>query len=217
MSRRHWSMGLSGVILAMIGVWGAWVWHRVAALVVSGWDLAEFVKFVPGASAVRELFYVPVWCGAIILAFLAHHPVAKPDESTRQQFVNMAACSVLFMAAVALMIAILPPYPQLIEDYGSAESRWRFVLGVSGLLLVGVSWLAQRWLRRMAGPMLVALALIGALPALWQFLKVREPIEAVYGSPIGWGWGVSVFLSGWTMVGGAGAWVLWSRITRSYG
>ena len=62
MSSGNWRAGLTGVAFALVGVWAPWIPHRAAALVLSGWDLAEFVKFVPGASATRELFYLPVWC-----------------------------------------------------------------------------------------------------------------------------------------------------------
>ena len=63
-------VGLIGVALALVGVWGSWVPHRVAALTLSGWDLAEFVRFVPGALVPHELFYLPVWCAGVALVNL---------------------------------------------------------------------------------------------------------------------------------------------------
>jgi hypothetical protein len=60
----------------------------------------------------------------------------------------------------------------------------------------------------------VVLALLGALPALWQFLEVRNPIEAIYGAKLGWGWGVPVFLAGWVTVGAVGGTLLLKQNTR---
>jgi hypothetical protein len=189
MSRARFWTGWLGVGLALVGVWGAWVPHRAAALVLSSWDLAEFVKFVPGASVIRELFYLPVWCAGISLTLIANQPGRK------------LAWRVLFtLIAVALMVALLPPYPHVLTGYRSAEFRWRFLLGVSGTLAVFASWFSTRWPGRVVGLLLVGLALAGAVPALWQFLEVREAIAGVYGASIGWGWGLGVFLMGWGLV-----------------
>ena len=53
---------LVGIILALVGYWGPWVDRKAAALVLSGLDMADFVKLLPGVRAgtervVRELFY----------------------------------------------------------------------------------------------------------------------------------------------------------------
>ncbi len=207
MSRGSWWPALIGLGLVLVGVWGAWVPHRAAALVLSSWDLAEFVKFVPGASATRELFYLPVWCAGIALAVLAIQPTA-----------GLPVRLGLAMVALGLMLGILPPYPHVFDGYQSAEFRWRFFLSVSGALLVLGLLLASQLLRpsthllnRVAGGLLLALALVGAIPALWQFLELRRPIEAVYGAQLGWGWGLGTFLVGWALAGLTGGRLLIER------
>jgi hypothetical protein len=231
MNRRTRWMGLLGVGLALIGVWGAWVPHRAAALVLRGWDLAEFVKFVPGAVATRELFYLPVWCAGMALAVMIYRPGDKFAAR-----VGPAAI------ALGLMMALLPPYPDLLRGYQSPEFRWQFLLGTSGALVVLLSFflaslpalwpqktspetisldhnnprqLSERWPAAITGGALVVLALVGAIPALWQFLEVRGAIEAVYGTSLGWGWGLGVFLAGWGLVGAAGGRVLTTQGTHS--
>jgi hypothetical protein len=210
MSRRVWWVGLLGTGLALVGVWGAWVPHRAAALVLSGWDLAEFVKFVPGTSATRELFYLPVWCAALALGVVASGEwrVARGEGRGARGGWRVGLTAV----ALGLMVAVLPPYPDLLQGYGSAEFRWRFILGVGGgvvVLLLSLS--SRRWPGRLTGALLVALALAGALPALWQFLKVRGAIQAIYGASLGWGWGLGAFVIGWGLVAASGGWLLLNR------
>jgi hypothetical protein len=215
-SRASWGIGLLAVTLALVGVWGAWVPHRAAALVLSGWDLAEFVKFLPGVSVIRELFYLPVWCASLALILLATHPPAGP---TGEPLVQAG----LTLAAFGLLLALLPPYPHLLTGYQSAEFRWRFILGFGGILLVALIWLlasplspvVRRWRRgksesnpplstRLVGGLLLLLALVGAIPSLWQFLTLRGTIAAVYGASLGWGWGLGLFLIGWVLLAATG-------------
>jgi hypothetical protein len=202
----RWSRraALAGLLLALVGVWGAWVPHAAAALVLSGWDLAEFVKFLPGTPVTHEVFYLPVWCVGIALALI----VAQPHTKAILRVPVIAL-------ALALMLALLPPYPHIWSGYQHAEFRWRFVLGVSGLLLVTGSVLLPQLLKDngrnwalLTGTLLTGLALLGAVPALRQFLQVRGNIEALYGAALGWGWGLVTFLSGWIVVGAVGARVL---------
>jgi hypothetical protein len=228
---------LLGAALALIGVWGAWVPHRAAGLVLSGWDLAEFIKFLPGVSATRELFYLPVWSASIALAVLAtHSPNAQKNQPTLPSAIQVG----LMLTALGLMVALLPPYPDLLTGYQSAEFRWRFILGLSGILLVLFIWLftspllpavvrqrlgrqqastpSQRSRRcgatRPAGGLLVVLALVGAIPSLWQFLTLRSTIAAVYQDHLGWGWGLGLFLVGWGLVGLTGGWLMIARSQR---
>ena len=106
------------------------------------------------------------------------------------------------------MAAIMPPYPHVFNGYQLAEFRWRFFLGISGALLVlglpfffRVSGSIADAPNRTSGGLLLVLALVGAIPALGQFLKVRGAIEAVYGAQLGWGWGLGVFLASWLLEG----------------
>lgn len=197
MNRRNIWAVLIGAGLVLVGVWGAWVPHRAAALVLSGWDLAEFLKFLPGPTTTRELFYLPVWCVGIVLVVIANQPTTLPT-------VRLG----LLLLALALMLAILPPYPHVFGGYQSAEFRWRFVLGVTGgLVVISLPFVARLGkssgfpLAQASGLLLLLLALVGAAPAVWQFLRARAAIEAVYGAPLGWGWGLGLFLLGWVLVG----------------
>ena len=210
----------------MIGTWGPWVPHRAAALVLSGWDLAEYVKFVPGASATRELFYLPAWCTALTLLLLAQQ---APGEGSGRLAKRLG----LRIVSLGLILAILPPYPDLLTGYQSSEFRWRFLLGVGGLLAWVASWVptrllaprtvADHWtglsvvtLTGLVSAVQTVLALLGAFPALWQFVNVRGEIESVYGARLGWGWGLGVFLAGWGLVALSGvSWLMTRTPSRS--
>jgi hypothetical protein len=201
-------LGLAGAFLALVGLWTSWVPHRAAALSLSGWDLAEFIRFVPGAMIPHELFFLPACCAGITLALIAAN---FPIRSTRLTTKSLLSHFPIFLVALALMLAILPPYPDLFQGYRLAMWRWRYVMGAGGALLVLLSAFSGRWPARLVGGLLLALALAGSLPALWQFLQVRNELEAVYGSGLGWGWGLGVFLLGWGLVGISGGRSLFSR------
>jgi hypothetical protein len=208
MRRQDVWLGLLGIGLTLVGVWGTWVPHRTAALVLSGWDLAEYVKFLPGVAATRELFYLPVWCAGIALSLISsqgnHQPTNQQTNKPTHPPISLIPRIILIVIALALMVAILPPYPHTLTGYRSGEFRWRFILGVSGSLAVLVSGFSTRWPRRVVGALPVVLALVGAVPALWQFLEVRDAIERVYGASLGWGWGLGLFLIGWGLVSATG-------------
>jgi hypothetical protein len=218
MSRRGWWIGLIGLLLALVGVWGVWVPHQAVALVLSGWDLAEFVKFLPGVAVVRECFYLPVLCVTVALGLMASQPVDRGisgrDSAGEGRRWQIARKVMLWLVALGLAVAILPPYPHLLNGYRSAEFRWRFILGFGGCLWVLVSVFNKRWPDRVIGGSLVGLALVGTIPALWQFLQVRDPIASIYGACVGWGWGIGALFLGWGLVGVVGARLLLSRQVR---
>ncbi len=207
MSRPARWTALLGVVFALIGMWGAWAPHRSAALILSGWDLAETLKFVPGANVPRDLFYLPAGCGAIALALLINLPKRRTKQLTSQLVLHL----IVVCVALGLMASILPPYPDTLTGFRSAEYRWRFIMGGGGSLLALLALTSDRWPPRWVGAALLGLALLGALPAAWQFAQVRNELTAVYGSPIGWGWGLIVFLLGWGLVGATGGRVLGKR------
>ena len=64
-----------GLALAIVGYFGPWVDHKTAALVLTGQDMGEFVKFLPEVRAgtapmIREFFYLPPFAAALGLILL---------------------------------------------------------------------------------------------------------------------------------------------------
>ena len=73
----RWLLPVGG-LLALIGYFGPWVDHRVAGLVVTGLDLGEYVKFLPGVRGGeviiwRHGFYLPLLAVSLACALSAYH------------------------------------------------------------------------------------------------------------------------------------------------
>jgi DMSO reductase anchor subunit len=69
------------------------------------------------------------------------------------------------------------------------------VLGVALLFLFG-SRITGKW----RGVVFVISAVLGAVPAAWEFIHTLSPISQVYGSPAVVAWGSVVTLIGFVLV-----------------
>lgn len=191
------SLTLVGVLLAILGWYAPWVTstRRVAALTLNALDLTEFCKFINRAGAVsitREWFLVPLVAAALALALWASR-LAPLYRYWRY---------LLILWAAVLMLVLLPPYPYLLRAHASAEDCLSLGLSVAGL--IGVA-LIGAFGRRIAGRgrdlVFIALALIGALPTLWEFFSRALPaISTVYASPALPAWGLWVTVIGFALV-----------------
>ena len=115
---------LIGVALALVGYWGPWVNHKTAALVLSGLDMAEFVKFLPEVRAgtepmLRELFYLPLLAAALCLALIG---------SNRPWRYPLWARGIMVIIAIVLAVIVLPPYPFILQALSSDEFRRQFLM-----------------------------------------------------------------------------------------
>jgi len=182
-----------GLALAIVGYFGPWVDHKTAALVLTGQDMGEFVKFLPEVRAgtapmIREFFYLPPFAAALCLILLmASKRLAYP----------LLVRAIMLLAVLGLAWAMLPPVwtPQLLV---TAEFRKQTVAIAFCLLLLIVHpmlrHLSSRWtavaLRHAQDIAMMVLALLGAGPPLWQFLAIREAVNRAYGWPVQVGWGL---------------------------
>jgi len=101
-----------GLALAIVGYFGSWVDHKTAALVLTGQDMGEFVKFLPEvrdgtAPMIREFFYLPPFAAALSLILLA---------ASKRLAYPLVVRSVMLLAVLGLAWAMLPPVwtPQLL-------------------------------------------------------------------------------------------------------
>jgi len=173
------------LLAALAGYWGPWVAHKAAALVVTGQDMGEFVKFLPEVRAgsfvvCRELFYVPLLGGALGLVFLACNSRLGYPWPVRW---------LLCLLAFPVALSMLPPAwtPQLM-----LTAEFRLQAGAIALCLAVV---LLHWLLRGLRPLILELtgallAVAAATLPVWQFLRVRPLIDAVYGRPVQLGWGL---------------------------
>ena len=200
-----------GLALAILGYFGPWVDHKTAALVLTGQDMGEFVKFLPEVRAgtvpmIREFFYLPPFAAALCLILLmASKRLAYP----------LVVRAVMLLAVLGLAWAMLPPVwtPQLLL---TAEFRKQTV-AIAFCLLLLIVHPVLRYLppRRCPEPVacpehsrreglmavsMMVLALLGAVPPLWQFFSIREAMNRAYGWPVQVGWGLWVTVLGFLIV-----------------
>jgi hypothetical protein len=212
--RADWRLGMVrwilpiGWCLAAMGFLGPWVSHPTAALALTGVDMAEFVKFLPGVldgslKLTRQWFYLPPFAITVSIALLIGSHSLHYSKLLR----------VLgLLLAVPVSLQLLPPAWSPVSLM-TAEFRVQTIaLGLSWLLLAS-SWLLRRLPSWLLGSLSAALALIALVLPVWQFLIARPAINEVYGTPPGTGWGVFLCLTGVAIT--AAASTLLALMTRS--
>jgi hypothetical protein len=187
--------------MAVVGYWGPWVDHLAAALVIPGFDLAEFVKFLPevraGTVAVtRELFYLPAPMAGLCLAMVAGWQRGR---------LPAWAMALLTILAMWLALVVAPPLDFILRFVQDAAMRaeWgrQALLAVGAWPLVVAALLWTRRLPRFVVPLCISLSAgAGATISLWQFFAVRPAIDRVYNKPVTLGWGVWLMPLGFGLV-----------------
>ncbi len=180
--RLKWWPVLAAFAVALAGYFGAWVWHRAAGLVVTGVDLAEYVKFLPAYRAgqlqmLRESFYMPLAAGSLIAGLIASRRVLP-----------LWLRWVSGLLAIPLALAMLPPAwsPVLLT---LPEFRLQTIVMV-GCIAALVLLLVTRFLPdAVVLPLIAALALAAAIWPLSSFLPILPSVEALYRQTVHPGWG----------------------------
>ena len=184
-----------GLALAIVGYFGPWVDHKTAALVLTGQDMGEFVKFLPEvrtgtAPMIREFFYLPPFAAALCLILLL---------ANRRWAYPLVVRAVMLLAVLGLAWAMLPPVwtPQLLI---TAEFRKQTVAIAFCLLLLIIHPVLRCLSPRLLAFAMMVLALLGAGPPLWQFLAIREAVNRAYGWPVQVGWGLWATVLGFLVI-----------------
>ena len=184
-----------GLALAIVGYFGPWVDHKTAALVLTGQDMGEFVKFLPEvrdgtAPMIREFFYLPPFAAALgLILLMASKRLAYP----------LVVRAVMLLAVLGLAWAMLPPVwtPQLLV---TAEFRKQTVAIAFCLLLLIIHPVLRYLPLRLMALAIMVLAFLGAGLPLWQFFSIREAVNRAYGWPVQVGWGLWVTVLGFLIV-----------------
>ena len=184
-----------GWVLSGLGFLGLWIAHPTAALTLSGVDMAEFVKFLPGAldgslTLVRQVFYLPPFAIIASLALLLH------SDSLRYHRLLRALGLLL---AVPLSLQLLPPAWSP-SSLLTAEFRAQTAALVICWLLLAGSWLLKRLPTWLPSTVSAALCLVALLLTTWQFLLAKAAIDEVYGTIPAGGWGLWLCLAGLAIV-----------------
>jgi hypothetical protein len=176
--------------LILVGFFGPWVAHRTAALTVTGYELSEFAKFFPqvqgGVVPVRRILFVtPLFAATISLALVVHRSKGRP-------FFRFGGT----VLTALLGLAVLPPYQSLLEP----AYRPQLILVGVGLLLTLSTPLTGRLSERVRSMLFLLVALIGIIPALWQYVLLRPLIGGLYEARILPDWGIIVCLVGFLLL-----------------
>jgi hypothetical protein len=173
-----------GWILAAVGFYGPWLAHPTAALTLSGVDMGEFIKFLPGVSdgtltLTRQLFYLPAVAVVVSVALL----------------ISSRRLCYPWVVRLPTLLLVIPVSLQLLPPAWSPSSlmtpEFRLQVIAIGLcwLLLAASWLLERLPAWILGSLSAVLSLTALALSAWQFLAVKPAIDMVYGvrPTIGWG------------------------------
>ena len=178
-----WGLPCAGVALAVAGYFGPWIPHKTAALTVTGSELTWFAK--PFAQVTRELFVLPLIAAAVLLSLTAQRFVTHP----------LARLGVVVLG-ILVILASTPIYDSILTP----EYRGQLMMMIVGGGLVVLTLFTSRLPYRVWGGLIVLLALVGILPALWQFAAFHSRVAALYDEALGVGWGLVVCVLGFVLL-----------------
>jgi hypothetical protein len=190
-------------VLTLIGYVGVWVPHAAAGLVVTGLDLAEYVKFLhpirSGEIGIwREGFYLPLVAVSLTLALIAYRADLRYPWPMR--------IGLLIVAGIAALNLLPPAWsPPLLTspEFRTQTAALLFCLGIAAISPLMA--LLPQWISAIAILVLTIPALI--LP-IANFLRILPAVEAIYGHAITPGWGVWIMGAG--LVGMVGSGAIWT-------
>jgi len=146
-----------GWLLAAVGYYGAWIGHPTAALTLSGVDMGEFVKFLPGVldgllPVIRLFFYLPPFAVVVTVALLAGSRRLRYPWPLQTLFV---------VPAIPVSLQLLPPAWSP-ASLLTAEFRLQMMALLFSWLLLAGFWLLGRLPSWLIGSLSTALALAAA-------------------------------------------------------
>jgi hypothetical protein len=208
--RKPWGeilLTIAGLALAVVGYWGPWVDHFTAALVIPGFDLAEYVKFLPEVRAktlpvTRELFYLPAPAAGLCLALIV--------GQLHRRLPGWATAPLIALAAtLALIVAPPPDFVVRFPQDAAMRAEWgrQALLAALAFLAVVAALIWATLLPRRVRPILVTLiASVGTAVPLWQFFATRPAIDRVYNKPVTLGWGLWLMPLGFLLIAATAWW-----------
>lgn len=189
--RLAWLLPL-GALLALVGYVGPWVAHKAAGLVITGLDLAEYVKFVPQVRSGeiglwRELFYLPLVAVSLVLSLWAYRQELALPGPVRVGMVVLAGIAAL---------NLLPPAwtPGRLSTPEFQVQTGAMILCLA-LAAVG-PFLALLLPRAVAVTAGAILPLAAGVAAAVNFLRLTPALNDLYNTSISLGWGMPVMLAG---------------------
>ena len=163
-----------GAIITLIGYFSPWIPHKAAGLALTGFEIAEWIKFAPdvqtGASLVQRAdFYWPPVVVAVSLACWS---------AGRQKW-RWHHWSLILFAGVLSLIPI--PLLEDIKNLEGIKTNWpRFALTFLGLLSTSLAMIRRKIPAWFLGGTLVMVSTAGALFVSVAFSTAEPIVERLY-------------------------------------
>ncbi len=203
---------LAALGLALVGYWLPWLAAPAAALRLNGYELSEWVTFLPGVRdgslpLSRLLFLLPLACVALLLALAASRSADAPPiyilggepETPRARparprgglravmpVAGLSGWALLVLGAICALI-VIPPFPYFLTAYADPEYRVQLFIALFSLVALPLSLYLPDQVKAAAQ---IGLALAGGAIGCWALLTVRPVASELLGAPwpIGLGW-----------------------------
>ena len=205
-SRGFGAVSLAALLLALAGYWSPWLTQPAAALRLSGFDLAEWVTFLPGVRdgslpLSRLAFLLPLACLALLLGLAAHAGPRRPGW--RNWLPAWPWGWGLWLLAGVCGLLVLPSYEAFRNREYWPEYQSQFVVACITLAGVAAGGFVPR---RAAGWLQIILAAAGCGYGAWTLLTLRPAANELLNAPWAVGLGWMAMLAGFAGVAGAAAW-----------
>lgn len=188
-----------GALLALAGYFGPWINHDVAGLVITGLDLAEYVKFLPEMlagrlSVWREGYYLPLVAVSLALSLHAFDPRLNYNWLGRGLLLTVA-----LIAALNLLPPAWTPQRMLTPEFRLQALALATLVG--GVAVSPFLALVPAWIRG-------SLVSSASLAAIWfpvrDFTRILDDISFLYNHPQTPAWGMTVMIIGLSILTAAG-------------
>lgn len=188
-NRRLELLGVLALLLAWIGIWGAWIPHRVVSLTQNAFDFAEWSTYLNDVRYGDLTLMPDILRLAVGLCVIA---MAVGVGAFERLWLRWGLRVIGLLPALVL----LPPYPDLLKLWFSESYGRRF--GVVSIIVVGVALtiLADRLSGKVRRLVMVGLSGLAVVSGLWAFLTLVKPFQHHYAHTIYPGWGSIVFFAG---------------------
>jgi hypothetical protein len=189
---------LLGGLLTLAGYVGPWIDHHAAALVVTGLDLGEYVKFLPAVRQAqvtvwREGFYLPPVAVSLTFTLHCYRVDLRYPWPIRAGMLGVAAVAALNLLPPAWTPTLLPTPEFRLQT--TAIGLCLFAIALSPFLA-----LAPRFVVLALCTLVILLALFFPLR---DFLRVLPDVAGLYRHPLYPGWGMYASTVGLLFLQGA--------------
>lgn len=217
---RRRNIQLAALALALVGYWLPWLTHPVAALRLNGYELSEWVTFLPGVRdgslpVGRLVFLLPLGCLALLLGLAATWQASRPSRLLTQSTLETSTTAPrnglnallpsirgfggwgLLLLSLVCAFIVFPPYPYLLTAYADPEYRNQLFAASLGVVLL---LLALYLPSDFKAALQIVLAALGGGLGLWSLLVLRPVASSLLGAPWAIGLGWPIMLAGFALL-----------------